>query len=69
MLRVPGAFSISHQAFGDIWMHLNMKGIRLDNSFKINELSFGDKENFNAIARQFPDAGIMHPLDGFERKL
>ena len=69
MLRVPGAFSISHQAFGDIKMHLNMKGIRLDNSFRINELSFGEKENFNAIASQFPDAGIMHPLDGFERKM
>lgn len=50
MLRVPGAFSISHQAFGDIKMHLNMKGIKLDNSFKINALSFGDKENFDAIA-------------------
>ena len=32
-------------------------------------LSFGDKENFNEIAKQFPDAGIMHPLDGFERKM
>ena len=66
-LRVPGNFHIGHHAFGDIKMHLNMKGLKFDNSFKIHHLSFGELADFDAIAMRFPDAGVMHPLDGFER--
>ena len=40
-------------------------GYKLDNTFLINHLSFGKKEDFKSIALQFPDAGVMHPLDGF----
>jgi len=32
-------------------------------------LSFGALADFEAIARSFPDAGVMHPLDGFSREL
>eukprot|EP00353_Schmidingerella_taraikaensis_P011058 CAMPEP_0185582938 /NCGR_PEP_ID=MMETSP0434-20130131/21221_1 /TAXON_ID=626734 ORGANISM="Favella taraikaensis, Strain Fe Narragansett Bay" /NCGR_SAMPLE_ID=MMETSP0434 /ASSEMBLY_ACC=CAM_ASM_000379 /LENGTH=193 /DNA_ID=CAMNT_0028201903 /DNA_START=88 /DNA_END=669 /DNA_ORIENTATION=- len=66
-VRVPGQFHISSHAFGDIVMYLRQKGHSLDNSFTINHLSFGDKADFESIARNFPDAGVMHPLDGFER--
>ena len=49
-------------------MWLQTKGYdALDNSFKINHLSFGEKKDFIEIARKYPDAGVMHPLDGFER--
>ena len=64
--RVPGNFHIGHHAFGDIKMSLGNKGYKFDNSFKINHLSFGKKTDFDQIARDFPDAGVMHPLDGFE---
>lgn len=46
-----------------------MKGYTFNNSFTVNHLSFGEFADFTAIARQFPDAGVMHPLDGFERML
>lgn len=66
-LRVPGNFHISHHAFNNIKMHLSMRGIKLDNSFKIHHLSFGALADFNSISMHFPEAGVMHPLDGFER--
>ena len=44
---------------------MNSAGYILDNSFTINHLSFGEKKNFARIAKQFPDAGVEHPLDGF----
>jgi len=67
-VRVPGNFHIGHHAFGDIVQFLQMKGLTFDNSFRINHLSFGKKADFEAIAANFPDAGVMHPLDGFEKK-
>ena len=45
---------------------MHIAGYELDNSFKINHLSFGKKENFDRITGMFPGAGIEHPLDGFE---
>ena len=57
-VRVPGNFHISSQAFGDIKMHLAMKGYKFDNSFTINHLSFGDMDDFDKIERSFPDAGL-----------
>ena len=49
-------------------MWLMQKGYtNFDNSFKINHLSFGERKDFDEIARRYPDAGVMHPLDGFER--
>ena len=67
-VRVPGSFYISHSGFGDVKMWLMQKGYtNLDNSFKINHLSFGERKDFDEIARKYPDAGVMHPLDGFER--
>lgn len=65
-LRVPGNFYLSHRAFGDIKQHLKKKGYTFDNSFEINHLSFGNKADFDEISRSFPDAGVMHPLDGFK---
>ena len=50
-VRVPGNFHIGHHAFGDIVQHLNMKGHTLDNSFKINHISFGDLADFEKINR------------------
>lgn len=51
-------------------MWLAQKGFdNLNNSFKINHLSFGEPKDFSEIARRYPDAGVMHPLDGFERML
>ncbi len=66
---MPGNFHISHHAFGDIMQFLSSKGHKFDNSFTINHLSFGKLTDFELISREFPDAGIMHPLDGFTRKL
>ena len=68
-VRVPGNFHIGNSAFGDIVQFLSMKGHTFDNSFRINHLSFGKKTDFETIAANFPDAGVMHPLDGFEREL
>lgn len=68
-IRVPGNFYISHSGFGDIRMWLAQRGYSLDNSFTINHMSFGKLEDFDTIAKHYPDAGVMHPLDGFERKL
>lgn len=68
-VRVPGNFNIGTSAFGDIVQFLSMKGHTFDNSFRINHLSFGKKTDFETIAANFPDAGVMHPLDGFEREL
>ena len=65
-VRVPGNFHIGHHGFQDIVMRMNSVGYQLDNSFKINHLSFGVMENFERIAKMFPNAGVMHPLDGFE---
>ena len=45
---------------------MNGAGYKLDNSFKINHLSFGVLHEFDQIATDFPDAGVIHPLDGFE---
>lgn len=68
-VRVPGNFYIGNSAFMDIKMHLDAKGYHLDNSFIIHHLSFGQKKDFRDISKRFPDAGIMHPLDGFSRDL
>ena len=46
-----------------------MKGYRFNNSFVINHLSFGEKQDFETIAAHYPDTGVMHPLDGFARDL
>ena len=43
VVRVPGNFHISHHAFGDLLNALNAEEIYLDNSFRINHLSFGTK--------------------------
>lgn len=68
-LRVPGILMISHTAFEDIELYLQLMGYTLDNSFQINHLSFGSMADFEAISRSFPDAGVMHPLDGFKRTI
>ena len=46
-----------------------MKGYTFNNSFRINHLSFGKMENFEDIMARFPEAGVIHPLDGFEREI
>ena len=66
VVRVPGNFHISHHAFRDILQALERDGIKLDNSFKINHLSFGQKTDMESIARRFPDTDLKHTLDGFE---
>ena len=67
MFRVPGNFHIGHHAFIDMIQMLSGKGISLDNSFKINHLSFGELANFDRIKGRFPDTDIQHPLDTYER--
>ena len=66
VVRVPGNFGISHHAFVDILNALNSEDIYLDNSFKINHLSFGTKADMDSIKKRFPDTDIRHPLDGYE---
>jgi len=63
--RVPGNFHIAHHAFPDIMSAIDRMGIKLDNSFKINHLSFGEKARFDKIKGRFPDTDIQHPLDGY----
>ena len=64
---MPGNFHIGHHAFFDMIQMLDGKGIMLDNSFKINHLSFGELANFDRIKGRFPDTDIQHPLDTYER--
>ena len=45
---------------------MNAAGYDLDNSFEIRHLSFGRLAEFDLISEDFPDAGLMHPLDGYE---
>ena len=47
---------------------METKGYKLDNSVRIDHLSFGELQNFAEINARFPDAGVMHPLDGFEKQ-
>ena len=68
VIRVPGNFHIGHHGFGDIVRNLVAEGYKLDNSFRINQLSFGTEEDFKIISENFPDAGIMHPLNGFTKE-
>ena len=68
VIRIPGNFHIAHHAFTDILGALHAEGIELDNSFKINHLSFGDIKDKKTIAERFPDTDIRNPLDGFERE-
>lgn len=63
---MPGNFHIGHHAFNDIIQVLNGKGIKLDNAYKINHLSFGEKTRFDRIKHRFPDTDIQHPLDAYE---
>ena len=30
-------------------------------------LSFGFMQDFDEVGERFPDAGVMHPLDGYEK--
>ena len=46
---------------------LEQKAIKLDNSYRINHLSFGEKKRFDSIRHKFPDTDLQHPLDGFEK--
>lgn len=69
MYRVPGNFHIGHHAFTDVIQQFTAKGIRFDNSFKINHLSFGEKANFERIKGRFPDTDIQHPLDGYVKNM
>ena len=62
--RVPGNFHISSHAFGDIVMNLRREGYNFDATFKINHLSFGNKEDFDYIHRSFKDLYMEHPADG-----
>ena len=44
---------------------LERENIKLDNSFTINHLSFGEKADMKKIAQRFPDIDLKSPLDGF----
>jgi hypothetical protein len=63
---VPGNFHISNYAFSDIVQQMEMKGLYLDNSFRIDHVSFGEKQNFQRIKSGFPEADIQHPIDGLK---
>ena len=58
VIRVPGNFHIGHHGFKDIVKEIKKAGYQLDNSFKINHLSFGRRTDFDEIEERFPDAGI-----------
>ena len=65
VIRIPGNFHISHHAFTDILGALNREGIQLNNSIKINHISFGEKADLKKIAARFPNSDIRNPLDSF----
>ena len=47
--RVPGNFHIASHAYGDIAMMLKNDGHHFDFSYKLNHLSFGNKQDFDYI--------------------
>lgn len=65
-LRVPGNFNIGQNAFGDLVREIEAAGYLLDNSFEIRHLSFGRLSEFDLILNEFPDANLLHPLDGYK---
>ena len=51
--RVPGNFHIASHPFGDILMMLQHEGVKFDFSHTINHLSFGNRQDFNYIRKNF----------------
>jgi hypothetical protein len=64
--RVPGNFYIATHEYEDIVMALKMEGYVFDFSYRIHHLSFGNADDFNYIAKKFPDVLLEHPADGLE---
>lgn len=54
--------------FGDIVAILSSEGHKFDFQYKINHLSFGNKEHFDYIAKNFEDLEMEHPADSVEAK-
>jgi hypothetical protein len=67
VLKVPGNFHVSSQAYGPIIGQLIAEGIyEFDVSHKINHMSFGDESHIKHIKTNF-NAGILNPIDGTEK--
>ena len=64
--RVPGNFYIATRVYSDIVTLLQMDGYVFDFSYKIRHMSFGNADDFNYIAKIFPDVLLEHPVDGLD---
>ena len=65
---MPGNFHISHHAYREIVETLRKEQKQFDFSYTINHLSFGKEQDMNRIKRNFPDQGVLSPLDGYSLK-
>ena len=63
---MPGNFYIATHEYEDIVIALKMEGYVFDFSYRIHHLSFGNADDFNYIAKKFPDVLLEHPADGLE---
>lgn len=54
--------------YGDIVSILSSEGFKFDFEYKINHLSFGNKDYFDYIAKNFEDLEMEHPADGVTAK-
>jgi hypothetical protein len=62
--RVPGNIHFASHAMMDVVTQLRMLNYTLDFSYKIHHLSFGNKEDFDYIKKNFEDLEMEHPADG-----
>lgn len=53
--RVPGNVHIASHPYMDIVTQLKAEGRNFDFSYKINHVSFGNKEDFDYISKHFQD--------------
>lgn len=65
---MPGNFHIGTHAFADVVASLENMGHTMDHSFRIDHMSFGEKDGFSRVQSAYPSVAIKHPIDGFERQ-
>lgn len=67
--KVPGNFHISSHGYHHVLHELYPRGaMDVDTSHTINHISFGSDAALKEIAREFPEHGVLMPLDNMRRK-
>jgi hypothetical protein len=67
VMKVPGNFHVSSEAYGHIIGQLIAEGIyEFDVSHRINHMSFGDESYIKLIMTNF-NTGILNPIDSTEK--